>query len=662
MRCVLALMLAAGLAGCPESVEGADPSLTVAETAASDAGGTSDTAATTGGEDIEAGDAPRAQDPGGGAEDLPVECSADQGAACSDGLECTVDECTMPGAVCAWTLKPETCLINNVCYAAGAGNPAEGCRVCDPAQDPYGWSVASDGATCGEDTPCAVNLKCLAGVCESKPVGCDDGSVCTLDACDPEQGCIATPVEDGAPCDDDDACTTEACAAGACAITPVLCDDGDACTDDACEADSGCTWEFNAAPCEDGDPCTSGDTCADGFCLGGPTDCDDGNTCTIDLCDKDVGCASLPTQSPCCTGEVSVCDDGNPCTTDLCDPDTLECSTELNTLPCDDGKECTVADACAEGACGGAPQSCDDGNACTTDECVEGQGCVSAALPDGPCDDGLACSVGDACVDGECVADTSDCACTIADGADAVKVTEMQVGTSGTPGAGLDVDGDPTTCAPSADCSGGVDNAFASLASLLNSALGDAVAGGDLMLLLELPGTKPADGVEFPIYVHQGKMTLDEDCDFQTETCSYSADAGGFADDCTPLFVLPATLNGDQLVAGGPDSLLPFVLPLQGAELEITLFGPQLHATVTMVGGQVTALSGVLGGAIKKTTLFEALDQVDPNTLPLDKSVIQGLLENLLQFDIDTDGDGQGDAASIGFTLAAIDALLVGVE
>ena len=75
-----------------------------------------------------------------------------------------------------------------------------------------------------------------------------------------------------------------------------------------------------------------------------------------------------------------VCDDGNPCTDDSCDPATVLCIAHANTAPCDDGDDCSVADACKDGACGGV--SAPDATTCTADGKVGA--CASGACVPNP--------------------------------------------------------------------------------------------------------------------------------------------------------------------------------------------------------------------------------------------------------------------------------------
>ncbi len=119
---------------------------------------------------------------------------------------------------------------------------------------------------------------------------CDDGNVCTEDACERS----APPGEDPCRhkelrCEDGDPCTADGCDPQAgCVFSPLACDDGDPCTSDSCDPASGCAHE--PRPCGDGDPCTT-DSCdpASGACVHPPVVCDDGNGCTADACDPETG-------------------------------------------------------------------------------------------------------------------------------------------------------------------------------------------------------------------------------------------------------------------------------------------------------------------------------------------------------------------------------------
>ena len=630
-----------------------------------DTGATGDDTAGAGDDTAGTGDDTAGTGDGTGATgEEPVDCAAD--ADCDDGLSCTSDGCVGDAYTCAWTLQPGSCLIHGVCRGDGEAKPGDGCRACAPANSAWSWTPVDDGTACDDGDACTPASTCEAGSCIGTEGGCDDGDACTADTCDADEGCVHTPLGAGSPCDDGDACTLQdVCwVASGCAGDPVVCDDDNPCTDEICDPGSGtCATAWNEAPCEDGDLCTAGDACAEGACVSGEApNCDDGNICTINLCDPAVGCHGLPTQSPCCAGLVSFCDDGDPCTSDLCDPGTGACAYEPNSAACDDGDACTAGDVCGDGVCGGAPVSCDDGNPCTDDPCGLAEGCYHVPLDGVACDDGLACSTGDACVAGACLGDTSACTCTPSFAPDAGKISGLAMGTEGAPGQGLDIDADPSTCSPDG-CSGGVDNALSILASFANSGIADAVAGGSLLLILEFDDLG-SGGAE--VAVHQGELDpQNAACDITAQKCSYLVSASGLDDEtCEPLVKLPATLDGTHLIAGGPDSALPFSIPLQETVvLDVLISNVQLDATVTLDGGDVIAFTGLLGGAIPKSNLLAAVDALPADGLPppLDKGLIKSFIE-ILEPDIDSDGNGSLDALSLGLAVEGIDALITGVE
>ena len=119
---------------------------------------------------------------------------------------------------------------------------------------------------CTDDDPCTVDSCNPAQGCVHQPAGCDDGDPCTIDSCDPVQGCVH--VLD--TCEDGNACTTNWCDPMlGCVYAPVVCDDGNPCTADGCDPTSGCWYvPRDGQPCEDGEACTGPDLCSGVQCAG----------------------------------------------------------------------------------------------------------------------------------------------------------------------------------------------------------------------------------------------------------------------------------------------------------------------------------------------------------------------------------------------------------
>ena len=274
---------------------------------------------------------------------------------CDDGNPCTSDSCD-PVVGCVNTADTSV-----VCHSG----------YCDTLLW-YGETNCSAGGSC----PSQVVTQ-----------DCDDGEICTVDACDPATGCDNTQNNDGFVCGPSycDALTfyqEQSCSGGTCPdYTTLDCDadDGNECTYPVCDDQSGCSQanqpsshECAPAKCENDDfykavTCTGSGTCSDQL----PQDCDDGKSCTSDTCDPGLGCLHSPTnEGQACVTHLG--QDGK-CTNGVC---KTECTLDDE---CDDEFDCT-ADSCntVSGKCEHVPQQqlCDDVNQCTDDSCVEGSGCV----------------------------------------------------------------------------------------------------------------------------------------------------------------------------------------------------------------------------------------------------------------------------------------------
>ena len=386
-----------------------------------------------------------------------------------DGVACTVDACDGKGA-CTHTPDDGACSSKSTSCAAGSCDPAFGCAAIALPK-----TVTCDGA---DGIPCTVEHCDGQGKCDPKgapddKAGCDDKIACTLDVCEPtagdkdKLGCkhkfdnahILKTCNDGSVCTDDACKPDESKGPSGCTHKPNnnQCDADDIkCTDDACSAGA-CKATLQAGHCLIGDAChlagaATADTCA--TCepktsdsqwtpkaLG--TKCtDDGTACTIDACDGKGQCDHGAVQADTCllagkcvakggkdkagcsqcaplTSQVKwtalakgeTCpDDGTACTLDLCDGGGKCEHGQVAKDSClIDGKCRKTGEKAAAGcvACEpGASQvawtnvkkgsACDaDPYSCTVDSCDGGGKCLHE--PDhGQCDDKVACTW-DAC-------------------------------------------------------------------------------------------------------------------------------------------------------------------------------------------------------------------------------------------------------------------------
>ena len=135
------------------------------------------------------------------------------------------------------------------------------------------------------------------------------------------------------------------------------------------------------------------------------------------------------------------------------------------------------------------------------------------------------------------------------------------------------------------------------------------------------------------------------------------------ADPGTPQFLQAiAFANGMFVAAGGAGTVFPFQIPLGDAPLALTLYEVRIEGTVELDGDRITSTDAVLAGAVKRSELRMALNAVPEESLPFPPETIASLLDLAVVDDIDTDGNGEPDAASIGIKVEGIGANLVGVD
>ncbi len=295
---------------------------------------------------------------------------------CDDKNNCTTDGCHWKNG-CLHVANTAPCDDGNACTkpdackdkscAAGAPLVCDDGKVCtdDSCDKTKGCQHAPNSAKCSDGDVCTLTDSCLGGFCiPGKKKSCSDGELCTDDGCDKAKGCTFTantkPCSDNSKCTLKDTCTGGKCAPGA----APNCDDGKLCTDDACAPATGCTHKANTKPCSDGNACTTNDICTGGSCKpGSAKNCNDNKLCTTDFCDASKGCINANNAAPCSDGSVCTlndacnggsckpgsakkCDDGNPCTLNGCDKGQ-GCTTK-NVA---NGKGCGAAKWCQSGKC-----------------------------------------------------------------------------------------------------------------------------------------------------------------------------------------------------------------------------------------------------------------------------------------------------------------------
>ncbi len=558
---------------------------------------------------------------------------------------------------------PEVCPVDTPC---DDGDPCTDGDVCDGLGGCSGPPTCDDGLACTTDA-CSEAGACShtfeAGYCVALDVECvadgDIGVTLPCLRCDASAGVpVFLDVKDGDPCSDGDACTlVERCLDGECLFSAALgCPEKGPCVDAVCDPGAGCVYPEKSGACDDGSLCTTEDACYGPVCTGNELVCDDQDPCTNDKCTDKLGCVTTPSD---------LCDDGKPCTADVCSGGGA-CTNTPYDGACEDGDPCTKGETCTDNVCsGGSDVACDDGTPCTTDFCSPGIGCQHHFDDDAVCSDGYSCTSGDTCVAGLCLGNKDFCGqCPKPVTGDALKIVQLTFATDGLPGSALDIDEDPTTCAPDGKCSGGIDNAMGVLAPFINDPISQSMEAGSILYAVDL-SQLTTDGEPFPFSVLDAKLgmsALSSGCDFMAQECDYVASQFSFDPSCTPYFGLPnATVNGATFKAGGKGYVMTIAVAFGNTTIPITLVNARVEAVVVRdpVTKVIVGLSGIFGGASPKQQLYDTIANLNDALLPVDKTVVLGLIDSLVVNDIDLDENGGKDAASVAMRFITIPGNLV---
>ena len=247
---------------------------------------------------------------------------------------------------------------------------------------------------CDDNNKCTSNDRYMVRICQGSPIVCDDQNPDTVDSCDSSTGCVFTPI-DNTPCDDGNLCTVnDFFLNGICVGGQVnSCDDGNPDSTDTCNPNSGCVFTpigrgpADGTPCEDGNLCTVNDYYENGICMGGQVlSCYDGNPDTADTCNPNSGCVFTPIgRGP---ADGTPCDDGNLCTVNDYYQNGVCVGGQVN--PCDDGNPDTV-DTCDQNRGGcvhvptGGEQTCPEPYTCMYESEAQAQFGIYVRYSDTPC-------------------------------------------------------------------------------------------------------------------------------------------------------------------------------------------------------------------------------------------------------------------------------------
>ncbi len=195
----------------------------------------------------------------------------EDGAACDDGMFCTVDDACDAG-ICVGGPENDCGMTPGQCMEL----------YCDEQSQSCGEQPAAPGAACQDPNDlCIKGATCTNGLCTGgTPEDCFFSPVpddCHVAECNPQNGqCEPVAGNEGQSCVDlSDLCTPgKTCASGVCqGGAPLNCNHlTQGCDLGICDTNTGtCTTQSvgNGQPCDDLSACTTGETCQNGSCSNG---------------------------------------------------------------------------------------------------------------------------------------------------------------------------------------------------------------------------------------------------------------------------------------------------------------------------------------------------------------------------------------------------------
>jgi len=346
--------------------------------------------------------------------------------------------------------------------------------------------------------------------------------------------------------------------------------------------------------------------------------------------------------------------------------DGAACGTCPENFVCHDGVcECVPQCSGKESGPDGCGDECGDDRAPPVPQC-EGKECGpdSAGGSCGECTGGA-----EVCSQGKCVSPPD---CSQAGAGECQRFMESAFSFEANAEGGLDLDDDPDTCAPEGECSDGVDNGFAAVLPELLSffpeadAYLEALYGTEVFLQLSADNWDLGGGTFDLVGMYARPDASAGPCEWEAGGCASCAlpDDVNSWDCSTPMTFESALVLDGVLTAGGPESLFSLQVPLgQDVALTVTFNMASIQAKVVPLdGGGFRLEDGLIGGAVRKDELMEAVDYMPEDLLSgEEKTVMKEALDTLAIPDIDTDDDGEKDAISFAFHFSTLPGTSVGL-
>ena len=247
-------------------------------------------------------------------------------------------------------------------------------------------------------------------------------------------------------------------------------------------------------------------------------------------------------------------------------------------------------------------------------------------------------------------------------GLTAQRIVSLAIASGGFPSQAMDVDGDSSTCAPNGSCDSGCDSqlstVFQQMEHILdvNGELEASIADESSLVAFVAPGWNE-EGQPFSISVFfadfepECTSLFDPTCECQLQWESLNPTTG------TPrMEIHNARVIDGVLTAGGMDQTATVVFPLsEDIFLELPLRMVQLEADIDGEMSDLQWKNGRIGFVLNKEEITAAIESV-PEGSDFDsyKSTATNLVDMLVQPDIDSNGDGELDSASLGLAFETL--------
>ncbi len=230
---------------------------------------------------------------------------------------------------------------------------------------------------------------------------------------------------------------------------------------------------------------------------------------------------------------------------------------------------------------------------------------------------------------------------------------------------GCDLDGDSLP-------NNALATALSAFMGQINGSLDKGIKDGSFSIDLETAAFK-ADGSEFAMNLVVGDLDpSNATCDISSGAkCKYTVSPNSYDVKATAA-VCPALINfpnckikDGKLSGGGKNQLFLFTLPIPNLSLVLKISQATIQGDVTATKGWDSTKKGLICGVLGKQDIVDAINAIPDEQIAKfgigDKKTIIGMVTGLLKSDIDGDGDGVKESASVALEWESVPVEILGM-